>query len=105
MIGLMASLRDLVIEQVLSCELAACLPSMFDSDTCMRLATRKACLKKYRGGLLEMKCLHKYAIWECKTEGAHCSDFNSDYIDQFSLVLSLSKVWFLSSVDDAIISL
>ena len=48
-IGLMVSQQDVDFGQVVSCELAAYLPSMFHSDGSMRLATGKACLKKCVG--------------------------------------------------------
>ena len=45
-IGLLVSQRDLDLQQVLSTELTAYPPSMFQADGQMRVATRKATLKK-----------------------------------------------------------
>lgn len=45
-IGLMVSQRELDLNEVLGCELAAYPASMFHPDGSMRIATGKACLKK-----------------------------------------------------------
>jgi len=49
--------------------------------------------------------LAKHALWACKTEDVQVCVISDDtYVFAF-FVLPLPKVWFLSSFDDAIISL